>query len=666
MSNHKSLNSVQTDKLLTPVYEVDRPEPKRYSKLQKQVKDYIHKWSPTRRYLDLDSLRPSQIKPERHKELPKHHLSASVNLNRSTQYTNPVDLSRTVNLSRKSVKSPLNGAYPLIVDSKFSFREMANKLEQKEIEPRNRSYESRVVKAAQKASVRPGNDYMSRSHSRFRGSKKPGKTGFQDYSKGFGGERELGGRFQESNQSPQTVHLKVNKGLQEDVKNLKLRIEVKEGELVRLRDEYNSLFGSFEEMYRENRDLKASNKKLSEKINNLQGALRSSSQQTRAYQRKLRTLESSLDRKKATNSFKLAKKSSKSNRAEDDEYDFLRGTGSVWGNTEGGRMKSKLKSFLGRTSLHSRDQITNFNYFEPRAAKTGTKGSAGRGESHQKYPERLNTLQSSYYPKRSTLTTYSKKNENNMNLTNSIINPSNQGQMQTPNDTQTNFSRPGDTREPKMSRTSYLAQKSITTGGGEHSSSHKIPLFSVNHTKNIDPSSNPPKRSEGYSLTKSTEIDDANALSFIKKTLGTRTAFGTIEALKSLLSETKKNKKFIKALKKIAEELTPAEISKSICATNKSLWKWLKTFFSEYMKIKSSFVPNRAKSMLEDKILIEGVVETLGLRDKRRVLEKIRGLKRDYFSLTRLAAKVRQIYMIGEEKEVGYVLKVLDGVYRSL
>lgn len=58
----------------------------------------------------------------------------------------------------------------------------------------------------------------------------------------------------------------------------------------------------------------------------------------------------------------------------------------------------------------------------------------------------------------------------------------------------------------------------------------------------------------------------------------------------TIYKENRRLKKFVAAMMKLAKKLTPLEFSKKLKGDDKSsikyLWKWLKSFFEEYMKIK--------------------------------------------------------------------------------
>ena len=130
--------------------------------------------------------------------------------------------------------------------------------------------------------------------------------------------------------------------------------------------------------------------------------------------------------------------------------------------------------------------------------------------------------------------------------------------------------------------------------------------------------------------------------------------------MKKVEKESKSNFKFIRAIKKIALELTPVEISEKITKSNKSLWKWMKTFFEEYMKIKTSFIPKGAESLLEDKLLLENLREILGVKGKNEIVGVVEKLKKKVFGLMKLNKKVREVFMIPLDLPVRDVVKVIN------
>ena len=154
--------------------------------------------------------------------------------------------------------------------------------------------------------------------------------------------------------------------------------------------------------------------------------------------------------------------------------------------------------------------------------------------------------------------------------------------------------------------------------------------------------------------------DDLKTLGKLKKYWKVRTNSEILKKLKKVEKESKSNFKFIRAIKKIALELTPVEISEKITKSNKSLWKWMKTFFEEYMKIKTSFIPKGAESLLEDKLLLENLREILGVKGKNEIVGVVEKLKKKVFGLMKLNKKVREVFMIPLDLPVRDVVKVIN------
>lgn len=68
------------------------------------------------------------------------------------------------------------------------------------------------------------------------------------------------------------------------------------------------------------------------------------------------------------------------------------------------------------------------------------------------------------------------------------------------------------------------------------------------------------------------------------------------EQLKKFEKKVKKVIKLTEAIKKMARNLIPKEISDEIVNNEKSLWKWLKGFFEEYMELKSIYLKENMES----------------------------------------------------------------------
>lgn len=69
--------------------------------------------------------------------------------------------------------------------------------------------------------------------------------------------------------------------------------------------------------------------------------------------------------------------------------------------------------------------------------------------------------------------------------------------------------------------------------------------------------------------------------------------------------------KFFTALRSIAAEFTAVGYFKEKVPQPKSLWRWLKRFFTDYMTIKTKFVPKSASESMNDRLLLDKISRRL-------------------------------------------------------
>lgn len=163
--------------------------------------------------------------------------------------------------------------------------------------------------------------------------------------------------------------------------------------------------------------------------------------------------------------------------------------------------------------------------------------------------------------------------------------------------------------------------------------------------------------------------DDQELVFYIKSKLNTSTILSTVQEFKKLVKRDSKNRKFVEAVRKLAMQLTAKKLQKKVRDSDKQLWKWLKGFFEDYMEIKSKsnfkekIVRNLEFSFKEDDaFLLKGIDEVLGRRGKKRVIEKLKGMKGEVSGLVKIFERVKEIFLIDQDQGIDNVLDVLDGV----
>lgn len=123
-----------------------------------------------------------------------------------------------------------------------------------------------------------------------------------------------------------------------------------------------------------------------------------------------------------------------------------------------------------------------------------------------------------------------------------------------------------------------------------------------------------------------TNMSESDILRQIKKKLGTPVNSDHVTFVEELeyffrCQERKDN--FVNAIRKIALEFTKNGHFSSETPSEKSLWKWLKRFFSDYMVIKTKTLPKNEEESRNLRKVLSNVTSKLKLSSKHEIFEKV-------------------------------------------
>jgi hypothetical protein len=167
-----------------------------------------------------------------------------------------------------------------------------------------------------------------------------------------------------------------------------------------------------------------------------------------------------------------------------------------------------------------------------------------------------------------------------------------------------------------------------------------------------------------------TMLNENEILTRIKERLGLSAGASNREFVATfgdLLKEKDKMDKFFLALRSVALEFTAIGYFKEKIPGPKSLWRWLKRFFNDYMRMKTNIIPKSVEESMEDRLVLEKVQAKLKAGKKSEILEKLNETSKSSEFLRKIIEMVRRVLKLApsDPQEILDALERLESFVSS-